>query len=333
MMGSVSSVGDGLTRHYLRAAQEALCVGEARNGRRLARQALASSVGARDLALEAEAALVLSHAYVLESRLRLAHRMSSRAQQLFARSSNAVGQAEALAVRSYSASAIGLDSQALQAACDSISLRTDAPSPLAQARGLNYLGVASSWTGDFATARGALEASIWFANQANDAATAFHPLVNLCFAEVLRIVGHDRDCHAPADLSDLERQVARARAMAASGQSGAFHRATRDIGFLLLDFAGCFIASRRGRTDDADACYLACLERATRFPRTSWVHAVVWWARVERAVAYGDIETSIASLQAMGELAQAGEHAQFQALAETLAATLRPPLNQGDSVQ
>lgn len=332
-MVSIGSVGDGVARQDLRAAQHALCIGEARNGRRLARRALASSVGAGDLSLQAEAALVLSHAYVLASRLRLAHRMSSRAHRLFARDCNAAGQAEALAIHSYSASALGLDSQALQSACDSISLRSDTLAPLAQARGLNYLGLASSWTGDFATARGALEASIWFANQADTAGAAFQPLVNLCFAEVLRAVEHDRHCREPADLSDLEQLVARARAMAGSGQSGAFHPAGRETGLLLLDFAGCFIASRRGRTDDADACYLACIERAARFPRSSWVHAVAWWARVERAVAYGDIETSIASLQAMGELAQAGEHARFQALAGTLAETLRAPLNQGDSVQ
>ncbi len=170
-------------------------------------------------------------------------------------------------------------------------------------------------------------------SQAEDAGAAFQPLVNLCFIEVLRAVEHDRDCPEPAELSELERLVALARAMADSGRSGVFHPAGRDIGLLLLDFAGCFLASRRGRIDDADACYLACIERAARFPRTSWVHVVAWWARVERAVAYGDIETSIASLQAMGELAQAGEHARFQAVAETLAATLRAPLNQGDSVQ
>lgn len=332
-MASVSSVGDGLTRQFVQAAQDALGTGEARKGRWLARQALVRSVAAGDRGLEAEAALVLSHAYVLASRMRLAHRMSSRAQRLFTRNSNAAGQAEALAVHSYSACVLGLDSQALQAACDSIALRTDHSSPLAQARGLNYLGLASTWTGDGATARGALEASIWFAGQANDPATGFQPLVNLCFAEVLRTVEDDRRCHGSADFAELEALVARARAMAESGRSGGFYQPAREIGFLLLDFAGCFVASRRGRTGEADACYLACLERAARFPRTNWVQSVVWWARLERALCYGDIDTSIESLHAMGEAARAGEHAQFQALARTLAGTLRPPLNQGDSVQ
>jgi hypothetical protein len=333
VMVNAASVGNGLTRQYLVCAHDSLCVGETRKGRRMAQQAILTSVNASDTALEAAAALVLSHAYVLESRMRLAHSMSARAYKLFLRHSNATGQAEALALHSYSASVLGLNSEALQAACDGLSLRMDAPAPLAHARGLNYLGLASFWTRDFGTARGALEASIWFAGEANDAAAGFQPLMNMCFAEVLRIVLCEQEHRDGADLSELERLVARARAMEQSGQCAAFHKATLDIGFLLLDFSSCFVASRRGRTGEADASYLACLERAARFPRTSWVQAMVWWARVERAVAYGDVETSIASLDAMRELAKAGEHAQLQALAGTLEATLRPPLNQWDSIQ
>lgn len=326
---SVASVGDGLTRQYLCSAHDSLSIGATRRGRRMAHHALVKSVDARDRSLEAAAALVLSHAYVLESRLQLAHSMSSRAHKLYREQADGEGQAEALALHSYSASALGFDSQALQAACDSMSL-LHASSPLVQARGLNYMGVASAWTRDFATARGALEASIWFANQAN-AAAGFHPLVNLCCSEVLQIVECERQRQGPADLAPLERLVARARTMANSGQCAAFQKATRDIGFLWLEFFSCFIASRWGRTGEADACYLACLQRAAPFPRNSWIHAVLWWARVERAVAYGDIDSSISSLRVMGEVAKAGEHAQLHALAGTLAATLRPPLNQCDS--
>lgn len=297
----------------------------------MAQRALVKGLNTQDTSLEAEAALVLSHAYVLESRLRLAHLTSARAQKLFLGDSNAAGQAEALAILSYSAIALGFDSQALQAANDGLALRADAGSPLGQACGLNCLGVASFWTKDFGTARGVLEASIWFANQSNDAAAGFQPLVNLCFSEILRTVEHERNGQGPADLSDLEQLVSRARAMAADGESPVLNKGTRDMGLMLLDFSSCFIASRWGRTQEADAFYLACLESASRLPRTSWLHAVLWWARAERAVVYGDIDKSLASLEAMRVSAKAGEHAQLQALAITLEATLRPPLNQWDS--
>ncbi|MFC5497403.1 hypothetical protein ACFPOE_07650 [Caenimonas terrae] len=321
----------GPTRErYLADARQALGIGETRKGRRMARQVLAASVDAADVAMQAQAALVLSQAHVLESRFRLAHETSAQARKLFQQAGHGAGVAEALAIHSYAASALGLDGPALQAACDAMSLQTDA-SALAQARGLNYMGLAATWTRDFATARKALEASIWYTRQAGDGAAAFQPLINLCFSEVLQIVERERLHQGPADLAELERRVCQARAAADSGPSVAVHPATRDIGLLLLDFAGCFIASRRGRTEDADACYLACLEKASRFPRTSWVQAVLWWARVERAVCYGDIEASVSSLHAMAAVARAGEHAQLHALAKTLEATLRPPLNQWDS--
>ena len=318
-------------QQYLAAAKEALGVGETRKGRRMARQVLAGSAAAGDLTLQAEAALVLSQAHVLESRFQLAHEMSARARQLFQRASNAAGVAEALAIHSYCASALGFDGPALQAACDSMSLQTDTASALAQARGLNSMGLAAAWTRDFATARSALEASIWFARQTDDQSAVFQPLMNLCFSEVLHIVEHERLRRGPADLAELERLVAQARVMADSGQAGGFHPANRDIGLLVLDFAGCFIASRCGRTKDADAAYLACLEKAARFPRTSWVQAVLWWARVERAVCNGDIESTVGSLHAMAAVAELAEHAQLGALARTLEDTLRAPLNQWDS--
>jgi hypothetical protein len=328
---SVESRSEIQPRQYLAAAKEALCAGATRKGRRMARQLLAASVRADDTAMEAEAALVLSQAHVLDSRFRLAHEMSSHAHKLFLRTGNTPGVAEALALHSYSASALGLDGAALQAACDSMTMRAEGTSPLAQARGLNYMGLAAAWTRDFTTARNALEASIWFARQAGVPGAAFQPLINLCFNEVLQIVERERLQQGPAALEELERLVAQARVMADSGQCSGFHQATLDIGLLMLDFAACFVASRRGRTSEADEAYLACLERATRFPRTSWVQAVLWWARVERAVCYGDIESSVRSLHAMAETAKAGEHAQLQALAGTLESTLRPPLNQWDS--
>ena len=320
----------GTRQQYLCAARQALSVGETRKGRRMARQVLAGGVAAGDVAMQAQAALVLSQAYVLASRFQLAHEMSGRAHKLFQQAANRAGLAEALAIHSYCASALGFNGPALQAACDSMSLQTDAASALAQARGLNYMGLAASWSKDFTTARNALEASIWFARQGSEPGTAFQPLINLCFNEVLEIVERER-LRQSADLAQLERLVGQARVMADSGQVGGFDEATRDIGLLLLDFGACFIASRRGRTKEADASYLACLEKASRFPRTSWVQAVLWWARVERAVCNGDIEASISSLHAMGEVARAGEHAQLQALARTLEETLRPPLNQWDS--
>ena len=169
---------------------------------------------------------------------------------------------------------------------------------------------------------------MWFAQQANNAAAAFQPLINLCFCEVLRIVEIEHLGRKLNDVSDLEQLVSRARGMATAGWSSGLNDATQKIGLLLLDFLGCFVSSRGGSRDDADAFYLSCLQRAHQLPRASWVQAVMLWARAERAAAYGDVESSIASLEMMSERAKAGEHEQFRLLAIKLANGLRVPLNQ-----
>jgi hypothetical protein len=76
---AVSSVGYGLTRQYLSSAQDALFVGNTLTGRRMAAQALARGIDARDTHMEAEASLVLGQACVLDSRMRSARRFGSRA--------------------------------------------------------------------------------------------------------------------------------------------------------------------------------------------------------------------------------------------------------------
>jgi hypothetical protein len=278
--------------------------------------------------VQAEASLVLGHAFALESRFRNAHLMASRAHRLFVRDSNDHGQVEALGLISFTACVLGLNDRAVKAGREVMSTSTDNSSPLPKAWGLNYSGVASIWAKDFGTARGVLEAAMWFAKQAGEAAAAFQPLINLCFCEALRIVEIGELTRKLGDVTDLEQLVSRARAMASAGWSSGLNDAAQEIGLLLLDFLSCFVSSRGGSREDADAFYLSCLQRAHRLPPGSWLQAVMLWARAERAAAYGDVELAMASLTMMRESAKAGEHEQFRLLAIKLANGHRVPLNQ-----
>lgn len=293
----------------------------------MALQALARS--ANDASVQAEASLVLGHAFALDSRFRNAHMMASRAYRLFVRDSNRHGQVEALGVICFTACVLGLNEDALKAARDGMSSTTEDTSPIPQAWGLNYSGVASLWAKDFATARAVLEASIWFANQAADAAAAFQTLINLYFCEVFRIVETEYFDRNLDGISDLEKLVSRAREMASAGRSSGLNGAAQQIGLLLLDFLSCFVSSRGGKREDADAFYLSCLQRAYRLPQASWVQAVMLWARAERAAAYGDVDSSIAALIMMSDQAKTSEHEQFRILANRLATGLKVPLNNG----
>lgn len=290
----------------------------------MARQALVRGINTHDTHVQAKASLVLGQAYVFESRFHLAHQQCSRAVELFNKHSDAAGQAEALSVVSYSASALGKDAEALRAASDGIALGASTESHVVRAAGLNYHGVASFWAGDFSTASGVLESSMWFAkNESKDAERLCQPLVNYCFCEVLRLTKGGRSDWSRGNISTLANAISRAQAMKQEGHFGGLTPGASEIGLLLLDFESCFLASQLGWLEDADAYYLACLDRASRLPSNSWLQSIALWARFERAKAYRDIGKSIDSARAMAMSAQAGEHAPLEALAHSLEESLR----------
>lgn len=320
-MSVLSTVNGALTNHCLSQARHALTQGQAAKGHQLAQHALMRGVKARDKRIEAEAFLVLGQAYMLKSRLHLAHGVSSRAHELFRHDSNTAGQAESLALMSHAACMLGQDEEAVQAASEGIALCAQLASPRSYALGYNYLGVALTWSRNFARASQALETSVGFAeHRCDDVTASFHPWVNLCFCEVLHIAELERAGEA-ADLTRLRSLVLQGQAMAKKGRIGMLKPGTStDIGLILFDFAGCFSASRAGLLDEAYEHFAACRDRTCRMPQPGWLQALVWWARLELARAYGDVPLCIRCAHAMGVFARRGEHAQLQALANSLEA-------------
>lgn len=317
----ISTVKGVLTNHCLSQARHALTQGHPAKGLQLAQHALMRGVKSRDRRVEAEAFLVLAQAYLLESRIRLAYKVSSRAHELFLQDSNTTGQADSLVAMSHAACMLGRSAEAVKTADDAIALCGRGASSRAYAFGYNYLGVAGTWSGDFARASEALEASAWFAGHNSEAAPAhFHPLVNLCFCELLRVVDSER-AGRPADLEGLRRLVQRGQAMAQSGRNAMLRPGTsKDTALILLDFAGCFSACRAGDLEAAFHHFVACRDRTCAMPRPGWLQALVWWSRLELARAHGDAQLSIRSAHAMSIFAKRGEHAELERLANSLEA-------------
>jgi len=312
----VPSYTSRAAKNYLSTARECLSVGETAKGRRMAQAALSLPACARDTHVQATALCVLSQACVLDSRFRLAYRLSSRAGRLFRRHSDADGQAESLAILSYSAATLTKCEQASRAARESVALRAHSKSALVQSLGLNYSGVAAFWARDFGSSSGVLDAAAWLVKgHSRSAVASFQPLVNRAFCEVLRVVEPERNGWSSHEYSFLTDTVSLAGATERNEATGFLNKVTADIGLLLLDFERCFLASRLGQLDEADEHYLHCLSRASRVPRSSWLHAILWWSRLERAKAKGQVGSAIASAAAMRQAAIAGEHLQLASLA------------------
>lgn len=324
-MSSFSHVpGSSLTQRYLKLATGALGAGDVPAARQFALELLSYGHKNGNANAQAQACLLLSQTDVLISHMKRARGLGTRALALFEHDDNPDGQAQALAVVSYSASSLGQGAEAVDAATRGVALREALDSPVAQAFGYNYLGVASFWAGELDTSAHTLEAAVWFAQDASDdQAESFQPLVNSCFLEVLQVMRHEADGH-PADLSRLVKLINSCQTLFRSGNAGALNPAVSPMGLLLLAFASCFASARTGRLDAAHRSYLECRDRAAALPPTSWLHAVVEWAKFELAKAGGDLDQAAMAASRMQEHARVGQHAPVSAMAAELQAKLQP---------
>lgn len=305
-------------QHELTSAREALSQGDCEAVRTAAGRGLLAAVTRRDPHSQAIACLMLAQALTLESQMQWAHRFATKAKVLFSEVEDAAGVSDSLLTLSYVDSSRGRNDQALSAAGDAIAGARGIDRR--QAAGWNYYGVASFWTRNYGRARRVLEVSSQFAlEETGSVAATFHPLVNACFAEVLR--AHDSQRKGELfDGFELERCVAQSWELVGQGMTGNLMKREADPGMFLLEFESCFIASRTGRSDKADRHYLKCLERASTLPRSSWMHALVWWARIELAKATGEARQAAVAANAMVSLTNAGEHVPLQTLAKALRA-------------
>jgi hypothetical protein len=310
-----------LMRHQLDTARQSWMRGDWMDARDGAQKVLAAAVACRDPHLEGSASLLLAQVLTLQSRFGWARRFGERARELFASESDPRGLSESMLSLSYVDSALGQEelairgAEAVMAGADGIARRG--------AAGLNYRAVAASWSGQHGTARGMLDGACELApDEAGCRSAVFHPLANAIFTEVLRCARMRMAGHR-VDLSELARLLAREWELVKAGATGSLAEISADPGLFLLEFASCFLATRIGDAARADQHYLGCLERASRLPPTSWMHALLWWARLERTLAAGETKEIAASAARLVAAAGAGEHEPLKALARSLAAEAR----------
>lgn len=312
----VAGNGISLNAHELAAARRAWSAGDWHETRHRAQKALAAGATARDHSMEASAALLLAHALALESQFDWASRFAQRAQRLFHELGDTAWELEALLALSHAESALGRDEQALRAASEAVA--GSRQMPLLCAAALNCVGVASLWTGDYGTARGVLDEACRLAQgQPGQPDGSFQPLVNAGFTEVLRCAVQ-RMRGQPVDVADLAGLLARAQQLKAAGAALSLVQAAPAAGLLLLEFESFYAAHLAGDSALADGHYLASLGLAARLPEGCWMRALVWWARLERAMAARNVEEALESAQAMVHASQRGEHEHMKRLASRL---------------
>jgi hypothetical protein len=154
----------------------------------------------------------------------------------------------------------------------------------------------------------------------------FQPLVNAAFAEVLHCAQRRMQGHR-IDLSQLESLLASAWERVRAGAPASVLDVSADAGRFLLDFASCYAACLAGDTARADFHYLASLQRALKLPESSWMRALLWWARLERSMLARDAQEIATCARALVSVAHAGEHKPMARLAARLDAEARRHLS------
>jgi hypothetical protein len=325
----VAGDGHSLMRHQLEVARQSWRAGNWAAARAGAQNALSAAVAARDPHLEARASLLLAQVLALQSSFGWARRFAARARDLFDRERDPLGLSDATLSLSFVDSALGHEELAVRAAADAAAGAKGMTRR--GAAGLNYRGVAALWTGEFGNARSMLATACELApDEARARGAVFQPLANAVFGEVLRSAEMRAQGHR-VDLSELARQLGRLRALVEQGTPGALVDSSADPGLFLLEFTSCFLASRTGQAAEADMHYLGCLQRATRLPESSWMQALLWWARLERTLAAGEAAETAVSAARLVAVAEAGEHAPMKALARRLAAEAKDYLDEAPS--
>jgi hypothetical protein len=307
----VASQTSLLAGRELEDAKHAWMRGEWPQARTAAQRVLGEAAIGRDRRLEAGASLLLAQVLSLESRFTWARKFAARAKLLYSAIAAPEGVAEAMLATSGIESALGNDELAVaaaQAAIDGLNGAARRP-----AAGLHCLGLAALWTCEYGKARDLFAQARGLATQ--DGSAAFQSLAHSLLAEVLRCMELRAGGHRP-DFADLDALVDEGWRLVKTAAAGPLDGGP--AGLLLLEFASCFLTSRSGRLTDANEHYVGCLQQAAQLPASSWLHVLVWWARLERTLAGGETGEAALSVASMVAAADAGEHLPLKELAQIL---------------
>ena len=304
----------GSAEALLQHAEQQVSQGRALPARAASFNALLAARVERDSHKECRAQLLLCHADILGSRLQSAYRLAQDLVPAFQRHGDAVGHVEALTLLSYTTASLGLKELSLDAAEQVCGLQDTGDAPeTRRAAALNYRGVASFWAGDLSSAETFLEASLRYAAWTGAGAKLFHPLVNRCFTEVLRVDGLLTPRRV--DFEGLNRSTAQLVALAKTESTATLNGVPPVVGLLLTDFISSYLAMCVGDRDDVDRLLGTFSDRAKKLPSNSWLHALPWWVRGAQAYRDGDIVAAQNGMLRLETLAVQGEHQSLARLA------------------
>ena len=175
-------------QEHVRASEAALCAGLTLIARTEALAGLKLAEAQNDRMLQAQSLLCLAQCDRAVGRLRRAQDSAQQSIQLFRLLGDVNGEINALALLSHCCSLLGRDEEAVEASLLGLRLAELLGTSNQVAVCQNYLGVAYTWSGNFAQAEAAYGESIRLTTQSEGPGRALQPMFNLSWVEVIRLL-------------------------------------------------------------------------------------------------------------------------------------------------
>jgi diguanylate cyclase (GGDEF)-like protein len=312
----------------LRKARTALDEGEVDFARELAQAALSLAEGNQDRLLQAKALLCLGHCDRFVSGFRRAHDACQKAAHLFRMLGDPVGEAEALSTLSHTATCLGRNEEAVEAALLAVRLGESSPSASHKAMLLNYLGVAYLWSRSFDKADATFEASISMADGAGPESGAFQPILSQMCLEVMR---RATERYQTGRVPALDRMAFHENRYATRAKAG--EEADLFKGYRIARTALWFLASALLRCwqGDQEAAVLLLGQGqawASQYKTNTWLESFEHWIRMELAWATQDWKQAAEHCATLIEVAKRHEYEQLVCIGYMFASQIHEHLGE-----
>lgn len=312
----VTSVND--SELQLTIASDALNAGDFESAQLLARSVLAQAEERDDVLMQAKALSLLADRDRLLSKCRRAHDSSQRAAYLFRVVGDIRGEVAALTTLSHTASNLGRNEDAVEAALLGVRLAEKLPPGLHSATTQNYLGVAYLWSRNWERARMAFDAAIQATKACVPMASPAQPLLNQCMADLFRYSGERAQSGSPMPVGVLEVLAGRFEQIAADESVQALSLSGQATFDCLLRCGLAIVYAWLGKLEKAARLLDVAREIMKRTHTKTWLKVFHAWAQAELAWKSGDFATAERAAAQMVQAATDAEHEQLACVGQLL---------------
>jgi diguanylate cyclase (GGDEF)-like protein len=295
----------------LQGVRAALDTGDFDRANELAQSLLGLAKATENTPMEARALACLAHCDRLRFRMRRAADTSQRAVHLYQEAGDVPGEIDALNTLAHSSIMLGRDIEAVEAALLGVKLAERHGSNQQVVLAYNYLGVAFTWSGNFAEADDAYVRSTEAAIRSSPQLSTYQPRLNQAWAEKMRLARDRYELGLTPDIGQLGLLVEKYRDQEEAGTALFLAQGFHLTGLILACLVAGFMECWRGDINAAEAELQSARTYLTKLGFTTWLDAYADWLEAELSCVRQDYSSACALLTRVTDVSSRGDHEQL----------------------